>query len=135
MNQQTYDEKVDIWSLGIMALEMKDGEPPYMGTDPIRAIWLIAQHGKPDIHGKEELSPEFIDFLDKCLEVVFIILIVAHCCTIFLKSSGYRHRNPNIDIREIIWLGNQLIVITIIKLASQSKQCYDSYPHHCLLQF
>ena len=38
---------------------------------------------------------------------------VAHCCTIFLKSSGYRniddrHRNPNINIREIIWLGNQL---------------------------
>ena len=38
---------------------------------------------------------------------------VAHCCTIFLKSYGYRHiddrhRNPNINIREIIWLGNQL---------------------------
>ena len=38
---------------------------------------------------------------------------VAHCCTIFLKSSGYRniddwHRNPNINIKEIIWLGNQL---------------------------
>ena len=34
---------------------------------------------------------------------------LAHCCTIFLKSSGYQHRNPNIHIREIIWLGNQLI--------------------------
>ena len=38
---------------------------------------------------------------------------LAHCCTIFLKSSGYRdiddrHRNPNINTREIIWLGNQL---------------------------
>ena len=38
---------------------------------------------------------------------------IAHCCTIFLKSSGYRniddrHRNPNINTREIIWLGNQL---------------------------
>ena len=25
------------------------------------------------------------------------------------RSSGYRHRNPNINVREIIWLGNQLI--------------------------
>ena len=24
---------------------------------------------------------------------------VAHCCTIFIKSSGYRHRNPNINTR------------------------------------
>merc|ERR1719204_1669191 len=69
VNQQAYDTKVDIWSLGIMALEMKDGEPPYMGTDPIRAIWLIAQHGKPDIHGQENMSKEFVDFLDRCLEV------------------------------------------------------------------
>merc|ERR1719505_266658 len=64
VNQQAYDTKVDIWSLGIMALEMKDGEPPYMGTDPIRAIWLIAQHGKPDIHGQENMSKEFVDLMD-----------------------------------------------------------------------
>ena len=42
---------------------------------------------------------------------------VANCCTIFLKSSGYRniddrHRNPNINTREIIWLGNQLKLVT-----------------------
>ena len=42
---------------------------------------------------------------------------IAHCCTIFLKSSGYRniddrHRNPNINIREIIWLGNQLLPLS-----------------------
>ena len=71
MNQQAYDTKVDIWSLGIMALEMKDGVPPYMGTDPIRAIWLIAENGKPEILEKEKMSKEFIDFLDRCLEVIF----------------------------------------------------------------
>ena len=69
VNQQPYGLKVDIWSLGIMALEMKDGEPPYLNEDPLRAIWLISQKGKPEIQGKDQMSPEFLSFIDSCLEV------------------------------------------------------------------
>ncbi|TGZ58394.1 hypothetical protein CRM22_009675 [Opisthorchis felineus] len=63
-----YGPKIDIWSLGIMVIEMLDGEPPYMNEQPLKAIMLIQSNGKPTPKTKVQ-DADLASFLDRCLQV------------------------------------------------------------------
>jgi len=63
-----YDTKVDIWSLGIMAMEMAEGEPPFMDSTPLVALRLIVIDGIPPL-ANPKWSDDMRDFVNKCLTI------------------------------------------------------------------
>ncbi|KAI8057281.1 kinase-like domain-containing protein [Syncephalis plumigaleata] len=67
VKQKEYGAKVDIWSLGIMAIEMIEKEPPYLDEEPLKALYLIATNGTPALKHPERISAELKNFLALCL--------------------------------------------------------------------
>merc|ERR1712136_545829 len=62
-----YDCAADIWSLGITALEMAEGKPPYGDIHPMRAIFMIPTKPPPSFREPDQWSTDFIEFVNRCL--------------------------------------------------------------------
>ncbi len=62
----TYDNKSDLWSLGITAIEMAEGQPPLCDMHPMRALFLIPRNAAPKLKSKK-WSKKFHSFVDQCL--------------------------------------------------------------------
>ncbi|XP_072346042.1 serine/threonine-protein kinase PAK 4 [Scyliorhinus torazame] len=62
-----YGPEVDIWSLGIMVIEMVDGEPPYFNEPPLKAMKMIRDNLPPKLKNGQKVSPLLKGFLDRLL--------------------------------------------------------------------
>lgn len=62
-----YDSKADIWSLGITLMEMAEGIPPLIEEQPHKAAFRIVNDPPPKLSRPDQWSPQFNDFLARCL--------------------------------------------------------------------
>ncbi|XP_044515426.1 serine/threonine-protein kinase PAK 5 [Gracilinanus agilis] len=62
-----YGTEVDIWSLGIMVIEMIDGEPPYFNEPPLQAMRRIRDNLPPRVKDLHKVSSVLRGFLDLML--------------------------------------------------------------------
>ncbi|XP_059349091.1 serine/threonine-protein kinase PAK 1-like [Ammospiza nelsoni] len=65
---EAYGPKVDIWSLGIMGLEMVEGEAPYQREARLRVFELLERNGPPKLQNPRHHSALLRDFLRCCLQ-------------------------------------------------------------------
>uniref|UniRef100_A0A4W5R094 Myosin IIIB n=1 Tax=Hucho hucho TaxID=62062 RepID=A0A4W5R094_9TELE len=63
----TYDARCDVWSLGITAIELADGDPPLSEMHPVKALFKIPRNPSPTLRNPEEWCRSFSHFIAQCL--------------------------------------------------------------------
>lgn len=63
-----YDQKADIWSLGISAIEMAECSPPMFDLHPMRVLFIIPKSEPPTLKAAT-WSDQFREFLNLCLQL------------------------------------------------------------------
>ncbi|WKY08985.1 hypothetical protein Q1695_001837 [Nippostrongylus brasiliensis] len=65
--RQPYDTGADIWSFGIMLIEMVEGEPPLFNEQPFQAMKKIRDDPAPTFNPTANVSPELAHMLSRCM--------------------------------------------------------------------
>jgi len=67
IRKERYNNKADIWSLGITIIEMVEGRPPNTDINCIEKLPELANRDPPTFSNPNLWSPPFLNFLSCCL--------------------------------------------------------------------
>ncbi|XP_015178394.1 PREDICTED: neither inactivation nor afterpotential protein C isoform X2 [Polistes dominula] len=63
-----YGSRADVWAVGITAIELADGRPPFQDMHPTRALFQIVRNPPPTLYRQSNWTQNFNDFISECLE-------------------------------------------------------------------
>ncbi|XP_019699822.1 neither inactivation nor afterpotential protein C isoform X2 [Harpegnathos saltator] len=63
-----YDSRIDVWAIGITAIELADGKAPFQNMHPTRALFQIVRNPPPTLYRPANWSGNLNDFIMECLE-------------------------------------------------------------------
>ncbi|GIZ47282.1 hypothetical protein CKM354_001037800 [Cercospora kikuchii] len=95
-----YDFRADIWSLGITAMEMANGEPPRSDVHPMKVLFLIPKEKPPRLEGSR-FSREFKEFVTLCLNKDPEKRPSAKS---LLKHSWIKRAGKTETLQELVWM-------------------------------
>jgi serine/threonine kinase 3 len=68
LNDDKYTFPADIWSTGITAVELAEGQPPYSELSYTKALIEISTRGFPGFKKGSKYTKDFVDFVNKCID-------------------------------------------------------------------
>lgn len=108
-----YDQKVDIWSLGITLIELAQMEPPNSEMSPMRVLLKIQKSDPPRLDQPSRWSKDFNDFLKNSLVKVRYYLCYYLDNITIVNASRIRIKDPlrrpfcNMLLSTVIWMPSQ----------------------------
>lgn len=94
----------DIWSLGITAIEMAEGNPPNMGIHPMLAMKLVVAKDPPTLKDEGKWSEDFLKFLASTL------------------VKKFEDRPTALDLMENGFISNSVDVTVISQLVLKGRE-------------
>ncbi len=81
--------QVDVWSMGIMVVEMVDGEPPYFSETPVAAMKRLRDELAPTVRNVSQVGEQIHTSISKTNTMLteVLSLLVSQNKTMFLINS------------------------------------------------